>query len=163
MNFIKIIFCIIIFVNIVVYAQNYKNKDIDTMEKINISSTQTIKEKEEQKVLNLYKKFQQAMIDKDITLLDIIVKEDTVFTHMSGRQQTKDEFFKEIKDGTLNYYKYEIKNPVIKFYGNYANLKSVTTLTAKVYGMSGKWSLNTDAWFIKTETGWLYCNKPKLK
>jgi len=56
---------------------------------------------EEEKVLAAYKTMQQAMIDKDINKLDRIVKDGTTFTHMSGKTQTKEEYFGEIADGTL--------------------------------------------------------------
>ncbi len=139
-------------------AQDYNTGQVTDMTKeYKISSNNTKKEQ----VLEAYKTFQQAMIDKDIKKLYSLVTEDVTFTHMSGKKQTKEEFFEEIENGTLNYFKYDIENPVIKIYDKYANLKSVTTLTAKVYGMSGKWNLNTDAWFVKTQNGWIYCNKPE--
>ena len=139
-------------------AQDYNTGQVTDMTKeYKISSNNTEKEQ----VLEAYKTFQQAMIDKDIKKLYSLVTEDVTFTHMSGKKQTKENFFEEIENGTLNYFKYDIENPVIKIYDNYANLKSVTTLIAKVYGMSGKWSLNTDAWFVKTQKGWIYCNKPE--
>ena len=50
---------------------------------------------EEQAILETYDRFQQAMIDKDIDTLNSLVTEDIVFTHMSGKQQTKEEFFGE--------------------------------------------------------------------
>lgn len=56
---------------------------------------------EEEKVLAVYKSMQQAMIDKDIDKLDRIVKDGTTFTHMSGKTQTKEEYFGEIADGTV--------------------------------------------------------------
>jgi len=61
---------------------------------------------EEEKVLAAYEAMQQAMINKDIDKLDRIVKDGTTFTHMSGKTQTKEEYFGEIADGTLNYHKY---------------------------------------------------------
>ena len=59
---------------------------------------------DEEKVLAAYEAMQQAMIDKDIAKLDRIVKDGTTFTHMSGKTQTKEEYFGEIADGTLNYH-----------------------------------------------------------
>ena len=100
------------------------------------------------------------MVDKDMETLDHMTKENKTFTHMSGKTQTKEEFFSEIEDGTLNYYAYYIKDPVVVIDGNYANLKASTTLTAKVYGSSGTWTLNTDAWFEKINGEWIQCNEP---
>ena len=47
------------------------------------------------------------MIDKDIDTLNDLVTADKTFTHMSGKVQTKEQFFGEIEDGTLNYYSYK--------------------------------------------------------
>ena len=104
---------------------------------------------EEQRVIARYQAVQQAMIDRDIDTLNAIILDGTTFTHMSGKTQTKEEFFGEIEDGTLNYYKYELHDPVITIDGDTATLTGSTTLTAKVYGMSGSWTLPTNAHYIK--------------
>ncbi|MBP5718903.1 MAG: nuclear transport factor 2 family protein [Abditibacteriota bacterium] len=112
-------------------------------------------------VLSAFEKFQRAMIDKDMDTLYAMVTPDKTFTHMSGKTQTKEEYFGEIADGTLNYFKYEIRNPAVKINGDFACLTSDTTLTAKVYGMSGSWTLRTEAWFQNIGGAWIYCNAPK--
>lgn len=48
---------------------------------------------EEDKVLEVYNKMQKAMIEKDFTTLNEIVLDGTKFVHMSGKTQTKQEFF----------------------------------------------------------------------
>ena len=113
---------------------------------------------EEEKVLAVYKSMQQAMIDKDIDALDRIVKDGTTFTHMSGKTQTKKEYFGEIADGTLNYYRYKIENGKINVSGNTATLSADVTLTAKVYGTSGSWTLPVNAHFEKINNEWIYTN-----
>lgn len=113
---------------------------------------------DEASVLAAFETMQQAMIDKDMDTLDKIIKDDTIFTHISGKQQTKSEYLGEIENGTLNYYKYEINDLQITVNGDYAELICVTTLTAKVYGFSGSWDLNTHAHFEKANGVWLYCN-----
>ena len=112
-------------------------------------------------VLSAFEKFQQAMIDKDMNALYASVTPDKTFTHMSGKTQTKEEYFGEIADGALNYFKYEIRNPAVEIDGDFACLTSDTTLTAKVYGMSGAWTLHTEAWFQKIGDAWIYCNAPE--
>jgi ketosteroid isomerase-like protein len=113
---------------------------------------------EKDKILAVYQTMQQAMIDKDIDALDRIVKEGTIFTHMSGKKQTKAEYFGEIADGTLNYYRYQIKNCEITVNSDNAILTADVTLTAKVYGMSGSWTLPVNAHFEKIHNDWLYTN-----
>ena len=112
-------------------------------------------------VLSAFEKFQQAMIDKDMDTLYAMVTPDKTFTHMSGKTQSKEEYFGEIEDGTLNYFKYVIHNPAVEVNGDFARLTADTTLTARVYGMSGSWTLHTEAWFQNINGAWVYCNPPK--
>ena len=123
---------------------------------------QTELTREEQAVLAAFERIQQAMIGKDLDTLYASVTEDKTFTHMSGKTQTKEEFFGEIEDGTLNYFAYKIDNPTVRIDGDYACLNSTTTLTARVYGLSGSWPLRTEAWFQRIGGEWIYCNKPNL-
>ena len=109
---------------------------------------------EEAAVLAAYEAIQQAMIDKDIETLDRIFLDGTIFTHMSGKQQTKEEFFGEIADGILNYYAYVIHDPQITVSGDEATLTASVTLTAKVYGASGDWTLPVNARFTKIDGVW---------
>lgn len=113
---------------------------------------------EKDRILAVYQTMQQAMIDKDIDALDSIVKDGTTFTHMSGKMQTKAEYFGEIAGGTLNYYRYQIKNCEIAVNGDNATMTADVTLTAKVYGMSGSWTLPVNAHFEKINNDWLYTN-----
>ena len=45
---------------------------------------------EEKMVLETYQSFQQAMIDKDMDQLRKLTRESVIFTHMSGKKQTRD-------------------------------------------------------------------------
>ncbi|MCR5135528.1 MAG: nuclear transport factor 2 family protein [Oscillospiraceae bacterium] len=123
---------------------------------------QTELTRDERAVLAAFERIQQAMIDKDLDTLYDSVTSDKTFTHMSGKTQTKEEFFGEIEDGTLNYFAYKIDNPTVRINGNYACLTATTTLTARVYGFSGSWPLRTKAWFQNIDGDWIYCNKPNL-
>ncbi len=112
----------------------------------------------EAEVLAAYEAIQQAMIDKDIEALDRLYQDGTTFTHMSGKTQTKAEFFGEIENGILNYYAYDIKNLKINVNGNEATLTASVTLTAKVYGASGSWTLPVSTRFTKTDGQWIAHN-----
>ena len=114
---------------------------------------------EEEIVLNKYKEMQQAMIDKDIDKLNHIVKDGTTFTHMSGKVQTKEEYFEDIITGALDYQAYTIENPSISIEGNKAILKARVTLTANAYGAQGSYPFNITAYFEKVDGEWLYTNK----
>lgn len=64
-------------------------------------------------VLNKFKEFQQAIIDKDAKTLNFIMSEDYTLTHMSGKIQTKKEYIEDIANGVLNYYHSTIIDPII--------------------------------------------------
>ena len=114
--------------------------------------------KEQQEVRDAYMTMQKAMIEKDMDTLNKIVKDDKKYVHMDGKTQTKQEFFEEIKNGTLNYFNSVLKDEVITVSGNKANIKGKTTLKAKVYGQEGEWTLPTDYNFEKIDGKWVFCN-----
>ena len=114
---------------------------------------------EEEIVLSRYKEMQQAMVDKDIDKLNRIVKDGTTFTHMSGKTQTKEEYFEDIKTGALDYQSYTIENSRISIEGNKAILKARLILTANAYGAQGTYPFNVSAYFERVDGEWLYTNK----
>ena len=106
-------------------------------------------------ILDRFVEFQNALIDKDEDKLNEIIQDDYKLVHMSGKTQSKQEFIAEIMDGTLNYYKSEIEEPTILWDDdNNASLIADVTLTAKVYGARGKWTLNTVVNFVKIDDEW---------
>ena len=113
---------------------------------------------EELAVLEAYKAMQQAMVDKDVDAMRALTAEGKTFTHMSGKTQTREEFFGEIADGTLNYFAYEVHEPRVTVEGDHATLTGSTTLDAHVYGASGSWTLPTNARFVKQDGRWIQCN-----
>lgn len=115
-------------------------------------------EKEERDVLAAFQRMQQAMIEKDVETMKSLVTKDKVFTHLSGRVQTGEEFFEDIANGTLNYYQYKIDDPDIRIEGDQALFQADTTLKAKVYGMSGEWTLHTIVHYIKRNGQWIQQN-----
>ncbi len=125
------------------------------LEELNMKRTQAGAEAE---ILAVYEAIQQAMIDKDVEALDRLYQDGTTFTHMSGKVQTKAEFFGEIADGTLNYFAYEIHDPQITVDGDEAVLTASVTLTAKVYGASGRWTLPVNARFTRIGGQWIAHN-----
>ena len=108
-------------------------------------------------ILTRFMEFQKALIDKDEDLLDEIILESYELVHMSGKTQSKEEFIAEVMDGTLNYFKSEIEEPTILWDDdNNASLIADVTLTAKVYGIEGRWTLNTVASFVRIDGEWYF-------
>ena len=106
-------------------------------------------------IINRFIEFQQALIDKNEDKLNEIIQEDYELVHMSGKTQSKKEFIEEVMNGTLNYFKSEIEDPTILWDDEEnASLVGDVTLTAKVYGIDGKWTLNTVVNFVKIGGNW---------
>ena len=111
----------------------------------------------QEEVLERFIEFQYAMIEKDLEKLNEILDDSYTLRHMSGKTQTKQEYIDEIMDGTLNYYKSTINNPIIIICEkDKAILKADVTLDAKVYGIKGIWTLHSkqtlerinDEWYL---------------
>ena len=108
----------------------------------------------QEEVLNRFIEFQKAMIEKDSEKLKELMRDNYTLTHMSGKTQTKQEYIDEIINGTLNYYKSTIDNPLIIINKNKAELKADVTLDAKVYGIKGTWTLHSQQTMEKINGKW---------
>ena len=110
---------------------------------------------DQEEVLERFIEFQYAMIEKDLEKLNELLKDNYTLRHMSGKTQTKTEYIDEIMDGTLNYYKSIINNPIIMIKEkDKALLKADVTLDAKVYGIKGTWTLHSEQTLERINDEW---------
>ncbi len=86
-------------------------------------------------------KYCQAMTDADIETMRELVSEDMIFIHMSGKKQTRDEYFADIASGALSYYTIGIADPVIKTDGNKGSITYTSVLNANAYGARGTYRI----------------------
>lgn len=110
---------------------------------------------EEKEVYAAYVAINKAMIEKDRAAMERYFDKNLIFTHMSGKKQTREEFIGEIMDGTLNYFKVDTKDYSISVNGDTAHMKVTHTLTAKVYGISGSWTLGGENTYKKRNGIWV--------
>lgn len=110
---------------------------------------------EENEVYSAYEAINNAMIKKDRVAMERYFDEKLIFTHMSGKKQTREEFIGEIMDGTLNYFKVDTKDFSISVDGDSARMKVTHKLTAKVYGISGSWTLCGENTYKKRNGIWV--------
>jgi ketosteroid isomerase-like protein len=110
---------------------------------------------EEREVYSAYEAINNAMIKKDRAAMELYFDKNLTFTHMSGKKQTREEFIGEIMDGTLNYFKVDTKNYSISVDGDTAQMKVTHTLTAKVYGISGSWTMSGENTYKKRGGIWV--------
>ena len=98
-----------------------KGYDFSTFENVEITGIDLdALTDEEMSILYVQAKYCQAMTDADIDTMRELVSEDMIYTHMSGMQQTREEYFLDISDGNLRYFTIGIDDPVIKVDGDKA-------------------------------------------
>ena len=115
--------------------------------------------KEELAVLYAQARYCQAMTDADIDTMRELVSEEMVFTHMSGRQQTREEYFADVADGSLDYFKIGIADPVIKVDGDKAQITYTSVLNANAYGARGTYRMKGTHHFEKQDGTWIAVNE----
>lgn len=104
---------------------------------------------EELAVLYQQARFCQAMTDADIDTLRELVSEDMVFTHMSGRQQSREEYFADIANGSLKYFTIGMENPVVEVDGDKASVTYTSVLNANAYGARGTYRMSGTHWYTR--------------
>ena len=113
----------------------------------------------EQAVLYTQARYCQAMTDADIDTMREIVSEDMIFTHMSGRTQSREEYFADIEKGRLNYFTIGIENPVINVDGDTATIKFTSVLNANAYGARGTFRMGGTHKYEMRDGMWIAVNR----
>ena len=116
---------------------------------------------DEQAVLYQQARYCQAMTEADTETMRGITSPDMIFTHMSGRQQTREEYFADIADGDLQYFTIGIENPVVNINGSYASVSYTSVLNAHAYGARGTYRMAGTHWYEKQDENWIACNAPE--
>ena len=103
----------------------------------------------------------QAMTEADIDTMRQIVSEDMTFTHMSGRTQTREEYFADVADGSLTYYAIGMEDPVVAVDGDMATVTYTAALTANAYGARGTFRMKGTHYHQKIDGEWIAVNRPE--
>lgn len=110
-------------------------------------------------VLYQQARYCQAMTDADTDTMREIVSPDAVFTHMSGRRQTREEYFADIESGALRYYTIGIDHPTVEVDGDAASITYTSVLNANAYGARGTFRMGGTHWFEKRDRAWISVNR----
>ncbi len=114
---------------------------------------------EELEVLYQQAKYCQAMTEADTDTLRDMIPEDAVFTHMSGKQQSREEYFADIENGNLKYFKIGIDSPVVETDGDSGTVTYTSVLDADAYGAKGVYRISGTHRFIKRDGKWFTDNQ----
>lgn len=113
---------------------------------------------EELAVLRQAVRYCEAMTEADIDTMREIVSEDMVFTHMSGRQQTREEYFADVADGSLRYYTIGMEKPTVQVDGDRATVTYTSVLNANAYGARGTFRMKGTHHYEKRDGAWIAVN-----
>ena len=116
---------------------------------------------DERAVLYQQARYCQAMTEADTETMTEITSPDMIFTHMSGRTQTREEYFADIADGNLQYFMIGIENPTVHINGSYASVSYTSVLNANAYGARGTYRIDGTHWYEKQDENWIACNAPE--
>ena len=108
---------------------------------------------EEEKILSIYKKMQDAMVNKDTEYLRSVMGSEV--RHITGRTQTIDEWLQDVEDENMKYYRIDVTDPVITIDGDTAVLSCTNVIEARIYGSHGTWTLSGGAYFEKVDGEWI--------
>ena len=134
--------------------------DFEQFSNVNITGIDILSLSEEElAVLYAQARYCQAMTDADIDTMRELVSEDMVFTHMSGMQQTREEYFADVADGRLNYFTIGIADPVITVDGDKAQITYTSVLNANAYGPRGTYRMKGTHHYEKQDGAWIAVNR----
>ncbi len=119
--------------------------------------TETLSE-EELSVLYQAARYCQAMTEADTETMREIVSEDKTFTHMSGMQQTREEYFADVEDGSLTYYTIGMEDIEVKVDGDMADVTYTAALNANAYGARGTFRMRGVHHYEKRDGVWIAVN-----
>jgi ketosteroid isomerase-like protein len=109
---------------------------------------------DKQKILTVFNRINDAMVNKDIETLNNILSADYVSVHMTGYRQSKQEWLEQIENEEMKYFRTIPQKTTITIDGNTANLICHTKIDARIYGLRNTWSMKTEMHFIKRGDNW---------
>ena len=111
---------------------------------------------DEEIIRNLYIELCDASINKDLNKLDEILADDYILVHMTGMNQTKEDYINSVKNGELKYYESIHEDIEINIKNNKAIVIGKTKTLASPFGMHKSWwRLRQDLELEKEEGKWV--------
>ncbi|MFD1418841.1 nuclear transport factor 2 family protein [Companilactobacillus keshanensis] len=112
---------------------------------------------DKEKIIELYRDENRAMVNKDINKLNEILKASMHLTHMTGYIQSKLEWIDQIQNEKMKYLSSVEENiKDIKIDGNKASLVGQNQVRASIWdGGINTWSLEMKIYFVKDNGNWI--------
>lgn len=113
---------------------------------------------DKQKILAVYHRIDDAMVNKDTETLDNILDDNYVSVHMTGYQQSKQEWLEQIENEEMKYFKTMPQKTTITIDDNIAIFICETKIDARIYGFRNTWSMKINMYFEKRGNNWYPVN-----
>ena len=111
---------------------------------------------DKKEIENIFKKENRAMVEQDLTALKEIIAPEAILTHITGAEQSRDEWLKQIKICRMRYKKSVLKRIVIQLIDDdHASAVVQNLVTARIYGFTNDWMLQIANQLIKREGKWI--------
>lgn len=108
-----------------------------------------------EEVSECYRRLYDGMVRKDTVVLDAVLDGSFVLEHMTGMRQTKEQFVRAVRDGTLNYYSADHVSIDPLVAGDSASLEGRSVVSAAVFGGGRRtWHLRLDLDLVRSEGAW---------
>ncbi|MBQ9869240.1 MAG: nuclear transport factor 2 family protein [Ruminococcus sp.] len=143
-------------------GDDMKNYDFSKLTNVELINADLGSMNDEQlSVLYAQARYCQAMTDADIDSMRELVSEDMTYTHMSGKKQTREEYFADIADGSLRYFTIGMESPTVAVRGDEASITYTSVLNANAYGSRGTYRMKGTHYYEKRDGEWIAVNAPK--
>jgi len=104
---------------------------------------------------NAMQQLDKALLQKDETVLKLVLHDDLSFGHSNGWIQSKNDILSDFASGKLTYNKFENNSSaIVKISKGYATVKTNTNAEGVVNGTAFKLTLHIMQFWIKTKKGW---------
>jgi len=116
---------------------------------------------DQEKIIQLYREENQAMVTKDLAKLDEILAPSMKLTHMTGYVQPKLEWIDQIQNDEMQYlFSKEDAINDIEINGNRASFVGQNQVRAKIWGGGANtWNLQMKMYFEKKNGNWIIANQ----
>lgn len=109
---------------------------------------------EEEKVATVMRQQVQAMIEGNLNVLNKVIAPDATFVHITGKNQSKSEWLKQIQIGRMHYFSNKEKLMQVDIHGDSATVISRNELEARIYGFRNTWPLESRTNLVKNNGQW---------
>ena len=112
---------------------------------------------DKERIEETYRKYWEYMINKDEEGLRGLMTEDYYLRHMTGVQQSREEFLRGLMKGTFNYYSADHDAIEVELHGDTAEMIGKSRVLAAVYGGGkSRWHLRGDFTLRKENGVWKF-------